>query len=83
MPSKNYINNWDQHLKKKGLLPPDATKPVKAVGRSKELVARLDNRTELERQYEAEIEALKARIAYYESLEYMQPYLKKRKKSDK
>lgn len=83
LPSKNYINNWEQYLKKKGLLPLDATKPVKAVGRSKESIARLDNRTELERQYEAEIEALKARVAYYESLEYMQAYLKKTKKSDK
>ena len=83
LPSKNYINNWEQYLKKKRLLPCDATKPLKAVGRSKEPVARLDNRTELERQYEAEIEVLKARVAYYESLEYMQPYLKKTKKSDK
>lgn len=83
LPSKNYITNWEQYLKEKGLLPLDATKPVKAVGRSKEAVARLDNRTELERQYESEIEVLKARVAYYESLEYMQPYLKKTKKSDK
>ena len=83
LPSKNYITNWEQYLKKKGLLPVDATKPVKTVGRAKEPVVRHDNRTELERQYEAEIETLKARVAYYESLEYMQPYLKKTKKSDK
>ena len=83
LPSKNYIANWEQYLKKKGLLPHDATKPVKTVGRAKEPVVRHDNHTELERQYEAEIETLKARVAYYESLEYMQPYLKKTKKSDK
>ena len=83
LPSKNYINNWEQYLKKKGLLPSDATKPFKTVARSKETITRLDNRTELECQYEAEIEVLKARVAYYESLEYIQPYLKKTKKSDK
>ena len=83
LPSKNYINNWEQYLKKKGLLSPDSTKPAKSVGRSKEPTARQDDRTELERQYEAEIEELKARVAYYESLEFIQPYLKKTKKSDK
>ena len=34
LPSKNYIANWEQYLKKKGLLPLDATKPVKTVGRA-------------------------------------------------
>ena len=83
LPSKNYINKWEQYLQKKGLFPLDSTKPVKSVGRSKETITRPNNRTELERQYESEIEELKARIAYYESLEFMQPYLKKTKKSDK
>ncbi|MDP4133205.1 MAG: hypothetical protein Q8882_04245 [Bacillota bacterium] len=77
LPSKNYINNWEQYLKKKGLLSADATKPNKAVGRSPEDVMRYDSKTNRERQYEAEIEVLKARIAYFESLEYMQPFLKK------
>lgn len=83
LPSKNYINNWEKYLKKKGLLPEDATKPIKTIYRSSENIVRADNRTELERQYESEIEVLKARIAYYESLEYIQPFLKKTKKSDK
>lgn len=83
LPSKNYINKWEDYLKKKGLLSPDATKPNKTVGRAPEPVARKDVRTERERQYELEIETLKARVAYYESLESLQPFLKKTKKSDK
>jgi transposase-like protein len=77
LPSKNYITNWEKYLKKKGLLPEDAVKPVKAVGRSPEQVARADDRTEREKHYAAEIERLKARIAYYEGLESLQPFLKK------
>ncbi|MDP4133364.1 MAG: hypothetical protein Q8882_05070 [Bacillota bacterium] len=53
--------------------------PNKAVGKSPEDVMRYDSKTNRERQYEAEIEILKARIAYFESLEYMQPFLKKHK----
>jgi hypothetical protein len=79
LPSKNYINNWEQYLKKKGLLPIDATKPNKAVGRSPESVMRNNNKTKLEKQYEAEIEYLNARIEYFEGLESMQPFLKKTK----
>jgi transposase-like protein len=77
LPSKNYITNWEQDLKKKGLLPPDSTKPKKAVGRASEKIVRADNRTEREKQYEAEIEQLKARVAYYEGLDSLQPFLKK------
>lgn len=69
LPSKNYINKWEEYLKKKGLLSPKATKPNKTIGRSPEPIARQDDRTERERQYEQEIETLKARVAYYESLE--------------
>lgn len=79
LPSKNYINRWEQYLKKKGLLPPDSTKPEKTVGRAPEAEARQDTRTEREKQYESEIEYLKARVAYYEGLESMQPFLKKKK----
>lgn len=82
LPSKNYITNWEAYLKKKGLLPSNATKPNKTVGRSPESITRKDDRTERERQYEAEIEALRARVAYYESLESFQPFLKKKKKSE-
>lgn len=78
LPSKNYVNNWEQQLIKKGLLPPDSTKPEKAVGRSKEAVTRSDDRTPLEKQYEDEIEALKARVEYLESLESLKPFLKKK-----
>lgn len=78
LPTKNYIANWEKYLKKKGLLSPDAVKPVKAAGRASEKVVRADQRTEREKQYESEIEELKARIAYYEGLESLQPFLKKR-----
>ena len=83
LPSKNYINNWEQYLKEKGLLPIDSTKPNKAVGRSPELVMRNNNKTQLEKQYETEIEHLKARIEYFEGLESMQPFLKKNKRPGK
>lgn len=83
LPSKNYINKWEAALKKKGFLPEDATKPNKAVGRSPEQLTRNDDRTQLEKQYESEIVSLKARVAYFESLEYMQPFLKKNKQSGK
>jgi transposase-like protein len=81
LPSKNYITNWEKYLKKKGLLPPDSTKPVKAAGRAAEKVVRADERTEREKLYEAEIETLKARVAYYEGLESLQPFLKKKNNS--
>lgn len=77
LPSKNYITNWEKSLKKKGILDASDTKPIKAVGRSKDHISFDDNRTEREKQYEAEIEALKARVAYFEGLDYMQPFLKK------
>jgi len=83
LPSKNYINNWEQYLKKKGLLPPNSTKPEKSAGRAPEAIIRADNRTEREKQYESEIENLKARVAYYEGLESLQPFLKKNKGSGK
>ncbi len=83
LPSKNYINNWEKQLKKKGLLPPDATKPNKTVARSKESILRKDTRTPREKQLEEEIQVLKAKIAYYESLEKMQPFLKKNIKLEK
>ena len=83
LPSKNYINNWEKQLKKKGLLPPDATKPNKSVGRSKESILREDTRTPREKQYEEEIQILRAKIAYFESLEYMKPFLKKNTKLKK
>lgn len=78
LPSKNYIDRWEKQLKEKGLLKPDDTKPVKSVGRSKEPIARQDTRTPREKQYETEIEALKARVAYLEGLEELQPFLKKK-----
>ncbi|NLJ75951.1 MAG: transposase [Peptococcaceae bacterium] len=34
LPSKNYTNRWETALKKKGLLPPTATKPIKTAGRT-------------------------------------------------
>jgi transposase-like protein len=78
LPSKNYINKWEMQLIEKGLLPAEATKPVKTVARSKESIIRQDTRTARERQYEEEIQILKARVAYYESLESIKPFLKKK-----
>ena len=78
LPSKNYINNWEEQLRRKGLLPPDSTKPNKSVTRSKESILREDTRTPREKQYEEEIQTLKARIAYFETLEYMKPFIKKK-----
>lgn len=80
LPSKNYIGNWEAQLKKKGLLPPDATKPNKTVGRTKENILREDKRTPREKQYEKEIQLLKMKVAYYEKLDSLQPFLKKKLK---
>ena len=80
LPSKNYINNWERQLKKKGILPPDVTKPNKAAGRSKESIAYKDTRTPREKHYEAKIQILEAKIAYLESLESLKPFLKKKSK---
>ena len=77
LPSKNYINRWETALKKKGLLPPDATKPKKAGGRTKDAILYKDERTPREKQYEKEIQVLKAKVAYYEKLEHLQPFIKK------
>lgn len=82
LPSKNYINNWEKQLIKKGLLPPNSTKPNKSVGRSKESILRNDTRTPREKQYEEEIRILEAKIAYYESLEYMQQFIPKKKQKN-
>lgn len=78
LASKNYINNWEQQLIEKGLLPPNSSKQVKSVARSKELIVRNDDRTPLEKHYEEEIEILKARVEYLESLESLKPFLKKK-----
>jgi len=79
LPSKNYINNWEKQLIAKGLLPEGSTKPVKAVGRSKEAIARKDSRTKREIYYEKEINRLKARVDYLESLENLKPFVSKKK----
>jgi transposase-like protein len=83
LPSKNYIGIWEKSLKKKGLLSEDATKPKKSAGRSKESIMREDTRTPREKQYEEEIQTLKARISYFEGLDYMQPFIKKKETSAK
>ena len=79
LPSKNYITNWEQQLIKKGLIPPESAKPVKAVARSKESIMREDTRTPREKVYEQEIELLKARVEYLESLDSLKPFLKKKR----
>src|SRR6056297_2862343 len=78
LPSKNYINNWEKYLIKKGLLPPGSTKPNKTPGRTSETILRADDRTEREKRYEQEIRELKARIQYLESLESLKPFVKKK-----
>ena len=79
LPSKNYINNWENQLIAKGLLPKGSTKPVKSVGRSPESVVYKDSRTKLETYYENEIIKLKARVDYLESLEHLKPFIGKKK----
>lgn len=59
----------------------DATKPNKTTGRTKEKILREDTRTPREKQYEEEIQALKAKVTYYEKLESLQPFFKKNQKS--
>jgi transposase-like protein len=77
LPSKNYINNWEEYLIKKGILPPGSTKPNKTVGRTSEKIVRQDDRTEREKRYEDEIRELKARVEFLESLDSLKPFLKK------
>lgn len=79
LPSKNYINKWEKELIAKGLLPEGSTKPNKSAGRSPEKIMRKDTRTEREKQLEDEIRRLKARVAYFEGLESLQPFIKKKK----
>lgn len=79
LPSKNYINNWEKQLKKKGLLPKNATKPNKTAGPSKNSLKPGENKTPRERQLELENMQLKAKIEYFESLEYMKPFISKKK----
>jgi len=79
LPSKNYINNWEEQLKKKGLLPKDATKPDKTSGPSKNSLSLEDNKTPKEKQLELENMQLRAKIEYFESLEYMKPFISKKK----
>lgn len=80
LPSKNYINNWEKYLIKKGILPPGSTKPNKTVGRTSEKIVRQDDRSEREKRYEDKIRELKARVEFLESLETLKPLLKKKLK---
>ena len=79
LPSKNYINNWEAQLKKKGLLPKDAAKPKKTAGPSKNSLSLKDTKTPNERQLELENMRLRAKIEYFESLDYMKPFITKKK----
>ena len=79
LPTKNYINNWEKQLIKKGLLPEGSTKPFKTSGRSPDSVVQQDPRTEREKRYEQEIARLQAQVDYFESLERMKPFYVKKK----
>ena len=81
LPAKNYINNWEKQLIRKGLLPEGSTKPNKSVGRSPNTIAYNDSRTEKEKHYEYEISKLKAEIDYLESLDHIKPYIAKKKRN--
>ena len=83
LPSKNYINRWEEQLKRKGLLPPDATKPNKTTGGPKRAILDNKGKTPREIQYEKEIQLLKAKVAYYEKLEHLQPFIKKKREVGK
>jgi transposase len=82
LPSKNYINKWEKELVAKGLLPEGSTKPNKSVARCSETIMRKDTRTEREKQLEEEIRKLKTKVAYYEGLKSLQPYLKKNERKN-
>lgn len=77
LPSKNYINNWEQQLIKKQLLPPNSTKPNKTTSPCKESFKPKDTRTPREKHYEEQIRILEAKIAYYENLNELRPFVKK------
>ncbi len=83
LPSKNYVNNWEKELIRKGLLPENSTKPKKAVARTVESIVRKDIRTEREKMYEDEIQELRAKIEYYESLEEYKPFVSEKKTKSK
>lgn len=79
LPSKNYINNWENQLKRKGLLPEDAEKPNKTSGPSSNSLNLEPAKTPRERELEIENMQLRARIEYFESLDYMKPFIPKKK----
>ena len=78
LPSKNYINNWEEQLKRKGLLPKDAKKQNKTAGPSSNSLKVENTKTPRERELELEIMRLNARIEYFESLDYIKPFIAKK-----
>lgn len=80
LPSKNYIGRWENELKKKGLLPTNATKPNKTSGPSNDSLNPGKNKLPREKQLELENMELKAKIEYLESLEHLKPFISKKNK---
>lgn len=79
LASKNYINNWEEQLKKKGLLPKDAKKPNMTAGPSSNSLNIKSTTTPRERELELENMQLRAKIEYLESLDHMKPFISKKK----
>ena len=79
LPSKNYINNWEEQLKRKGLLSEDAGKPNKTAGPSANSLNLENTKTPREKELELEIMRLNARIEYFESLDHIKPFIAKKK----
>lgn len=79
LPSKNYINNWEEQLKRKGLLPEDAGKRNKTAGPSSNSLNVENTKTPREKELELEIMHLNARIEYFESLDHIKPFIAKKK----
>lgn len=79
LPSKNYINRWEEELIRKGLLPSDSKKINMTKGSHKKEHREKDERTPREKQYEKEAIKLKAEIKYLRSLKELKPLLVKKK----
>lgn len=65
LPSKNYINNWEKELIKKGLLTSEECYKSKNKTYS---LNKPDKKTAYEKQLEKENLRLRAELAYYEEL---------------
>lgn len=70
LPSKNYIEKWQEQLKLSGDIPFDACKKIKVLGQPKrEIAEKLPHKTEREKLLEKENVILRAKLDLYSELE--------------